>query len=72
MKRYYASSTRAKVVIIWWNQREGKRNNLILNTANIVQAKEVIVVTADVEEDTIYLSVENDDKEMIELDEVVV
>ena len=60
------------MVIIWWNQREGKRNNLILNTANIVQAKEVIVVTADVEEDTIYLSVENDDKEMIELDEVVV
>jgi len=57
--------------------KKGKKNrdlkfDLILNTSNIVKSQEGIVVTTDIEEDTIDICVENDDEEMIEFDEVVV
>ena len=57
--------------------KRGKKNrdlkfDLILNTSNIAKSQEGIVVTADIEEDTIDVRVENDDEEMIEFDKVAV
>ena len=46
--------------------------DLMLYKANMVRSEEGVVVTSDVEEDTIYLRMENNDEEMIEFDEVVV
>ena len=57
--------------------KRGKKNrnlkfDLILNQINIEKSQEGIVVTANIEEHAIGVHVENDDKELVEFDEVVV
>ena len=57
--------------------KRGKKNcdlkfDLMLNTANIAKLEKDVVVNTDVKEDTIDLCVENDGKEMIKFNKVVV
>ena len=46
--------------------------DLKLNTENIAKSEEGVVVAAAIEEDTIDLRVENNDKEMIQFDKGVI